>query len=251
MFIAKSRELEHFAFTDGVQAYAPLSRASRPRPPSQRSVPTFDPPAFIAPEYSTPNSLKRLEDIVIASVALVLLSPVLLFAALMIRLTSPGPAIFRQQRVGLNGRAFTMLKFRTMHHQPKRPELLQATRNDRRVTWFGALLRRSSIDELPQLFNVVLGDMSVVGPRPHAPGTRAGGRLFEQVTHRYAARHCVKPGITGLAQVRGWRGETDTEEKLLRRLDCDLEYIATWNLRADLGIILRTAGAVLRMQNAY
>ena len=127
----------------------------------------------------------------------------------------------------------------------------QATRDDPRVTRLGRFLRRTSFDELPQLLNVLSGEMSLVGPRPHAPGTCAAGRPFETITDRYAQRHCVKPGMTGLAQVRGWRGETDTVEKLLHRVDSDLEYIAMWSLRRDLAIIVRTAVTVLLMRNAY
>ena len=123
--------------------------------------------------------------------------------------------------------------------------------DDPRVTWFGALLRRSSFDEVPQFLNVLAGSMSVVGPRPHAPGTCVGRRPFETITSRYAARHSVKPGMTGLAQVRGWRGETDTEDKLMRRLESDLEYIATRSPGGDLLIIGRTIVEVLRMRNAY
>jgi lipopolysaccharide/colanic/teichoic acid biosynthesis glycosyltransferase len=196
--------------------------------------------------------LKRIEDIVIATTLLALLSAPMVLVALAIRLTSRGPALFAQERIGLYGQRFRMLKFRTMRHGDIRPGLCpQATRNDPRVTWLGALLRRTSFDELPQLLNVLEGSMSIVGPRPHAPGTCAAGRPFELITTRYAARHCVKPGMTGLAQVRGWRGETDTEEKLLRRVDSDLEYIATWTLLRDLLIILRTVSAVICMRNAW
>jgi polysaccharide biosynthesis protein PslA len=145
-----------------------------------------------------------------------------------------------------------MLKFRTMRDAPIIPgSCPQATRHDPRVTGIGAWLRHTSIDEIPQLLNVLAGTMSLVGPRPHAPGTCVADRPFEAISHRYAARHCVKPGMTGLAQIRGWRGETDTEEKLLRRLDSDLEYIADWSLGADLLIIGRTIATVLRMPNAY
>jgi lipopolysaccharide/colanic/teichoic acid biosynthesis glycosyltransferase len=195
---------------------------------------------------------KRLVDLACALTGLVLLALPALCLMLAIRLNSPGPVLFRQRRTGLHGQMFTLLKFRTMYLDPGSPEILrQCTRHDSRVTWVGRWLRRYSLDELPQLINVLRGDMSIVGPRPHAPGTRAGGRLFEDVTHRYAARHSVKPGMTGLAQVLGWRGETDTEEKLLRRVTCDLEYIATWSTGLDLSIICRTAGSVLRMRNAY
>ena len=196
--------------------------------------------------------IKRIGDIVLASIFLLVGSVPMLVVAVAIRLTSPGPALFRQQRIGLHGQCFTMLKFRTMRAPRQTPgHCQQVTRDDPRVTRLGRWLRRTSFDELPQLFNVLAGSMSLVGPRPHAPGTCAAGRAFEDVAHRYAERHCVKPGMTGLAQVRGWRGETDTEEKLLRRVDSDLEYIATWSLRRDLAIIGRTIVTVLRMTNAY
>ncbi|HET6309252.1 MAG TPA: sugar transferase [Rhodopila sp.] len=195
---------------------------------------------------------KRAADIVLASLALSVLGVPMLLAAAAIRLTSKGPALFRQQRTGLHGRPFVVLKFRTMRHAAAPPaHLAQATRDDPRVTRIGAWLRRTSFDELPQLLNVLAGSMSLVGPRPHAPGTLAAGRPFEAITTRYGARHAVKPGMTGLAQVRGWRGETDTEEKLLRRIDSDLEYIATWSLGRDLRIIGRTIVTVPRMTNAY
>ena len=196
--------------------------------------------------------LKRLVDVVFALTALILFAVPVLFLALAVRLTSPGPVLFRQQRIGLSGRKFTAFKFRTMYsHSADTVTLRQATRHDPRVTGVGRWMRRYSVDELPQLINVLRGEMSVVGPRPHAPGTRAGGNLFEDVTRCYGARHFVKPGMTGLAQVRGWRGETDTEEKLLHRIDCDFEYIAHWSPGLDLAIIWRTARSVLRAGNAY
>jgi polysaccharide biosynthesis protein PslA len=196
--------------------------------------------------------VKRSFDIALALVFLALAGLPMLLIAAAIRLTSKGPALFRQERVGLNGQRFVMLKFRTMHHTPAVPgSCPQATRDDPRVTYVGARLRHSSFDELPQLLNVLAGSMSLVGPRPHAPGTCVRGRPFEAVSHRYAARHRAKPGMTGLAQIRGWRGETDTEEKLLCRIDSDLEYIATWSLGSDLRIIGRTIATVLRMPNAY
>ena len=196
--------------------------------------------------------IKRTADIVMALALLSLVALPMLLVAAVIRLTSPGPALFRQQRIGLNGQRFTMLKFRTMRHIAEPAGTCrQATRNDDRITGFGVWLRRSSFDELPQFLNVLAGSMSLVGPRPHAPGTCAAGRPFEAIARDYAARHCVKPGMTGLAQVRGLRGETDTEEKLLRRVDSDLEYIATWSLTRDLLIICRTIVTVLRMMNAY
>jgi lipopolysaccharide/colanic/teichoic acid biosynthesis glycosyltransferase len=195
---------------------------------------------------------KRLVDMVLALLVLTLLAVPMMLVAVAIRIDSPGPALFRQRRIGLNGRHFEMLKFRTMrHHTASTADCRQASRHDPRVTRVGQWLRCLSADELPQFINVLRGDMSIVGPRPHTPGTRAGGRLFEHVSPRYDERHHVRPGITGLAQVRGWRGETDTEDKLLRRIDCDLEYIENWSLSLDLWIAWCTIGTVLRMRNAY
>src|SRR5579872_2957511 len=166
------------------------------------------------------NAAKRTMDIVLAVLLLTVFVAVMLMIALAIRLETPGPVFFRQRRVGLANADFAMWKFRTMQqHASAHGKLVQTTRNDPRITRVGVFLRRTSLDELPQLFNVLLGDMSIVGPRPHAPGTCAGGKPFELVTPNYSARHSVRPGMTGLAQVRGWRGETDTEAKLLRRIE--------------------------------
>lgn len=214
-------------------------------------------PISYASRLNTPISgwhgtAKRLADIVIALVLLAVFALPMLLTAMAIRLDSPGPILFHQRRIGFANIGFDMLKFRTMrHHAPEPGSLRQTTRHDPRITRVGAVLRRTSLDELPQLFNVLQGDMSIVGPRPHAPGTCAGGRPFEMVTPRYPARHCVRPGLTGLAQVRGWRGETETEEKLLRRVEADLEYIETWSLGLDFVILARTAISVLAMRNAY
>jgi len=198
------------------------------------------------------RAIKRLMDVGLTLAALIVLALPALFIMLAIRLESTGPVLFRQQRIGKLGRPFTALKFRSMYWQPNESGMItQATSRDARVTRIGRWLRRFSVDELPQLINVLRGEMSIVGPRPHAPGTRAGGHLFEDVTKCYSSRHCVKPGLTGLAQVRGWRGETDTQEKLLHRIDCDFEYIAHWSVGLDLAIIGRTARSVLRMGNAY
>lgn len=195
---------------------------------------------------------KRGMDIVVSLLALIVHAPLLLLVAIAIKLDSPGPVLFRQQRIGLHGHPFELLKFRTMQHHPQdRGRLQQTCPHDPRVTRVGVLLRHTSFDELPQLWHVLRGEMSLVGPRPHAPGTCAGATPFEQVTDRYQQRHRVRPGITGLAQVRGWRGQTDTEEKLLHRLDSDLEYIASWSLRLDCIILARTVATVLRMRNAY
>ncbi|MGE0416194.1 MAG: sugar transferase [Acetobacteraceae bacterium] len=209
--------------------------------------------AYALPVAGWAGFVKRAMDLVLTLALLLLMAVPMLAIAVLIRRDSPGPALFRQTRIGLNGQPFELLKFRTMHDHPAdlSQEFQQATRHDPRVTRIGAWLRRTSLDELPQLLNVLLGEMSIVGPRPHAPGTRAGARRFEDVTYRYAARHRVRPGMTGLAQVRGQRGETDTEEKLIQRLESDLEYIGTWSLALDLTIIWRTAFSVLRMRNAY
>ncbi len=196
--------------------------------------------------------VKRGEDIVLALAALLLFALPMLLIAIAVRLDSSGPILFRQRRVGLYDQPFEMLKFRTMRHDMADPEVSQqATRDDPRVTAIGALLRRTSLDELPQLLNVLRGDMAMVGPRPHAPGTRAAGRLFHEVVPFYSARHRIRPGLTGLAQVRGFRGETDTEEKLVDRVSSDFEYIDKWSIPLDLLIILRTALAILCRTNAY
>lgn len=199
------------------------------------------------------GALKRTEDVLIASFMLALLAPLMAIVAVWVWCDSRGPVLFTQRRIGLGGREFAMLKFRTMHAAPEgnSGEWFQAVRGDARVTRAGAFLRRTSFDELPQLVNVLRGEMSLVGPRPHAPGTRAGGRRFEEVAPLYAARHRVRPGMTGLAQVRGWRGETDTEEKLVQRIASDLEYIGGWSLWLDLVLLTRTFGAMLSMRNAY
>ncbi|MDQ2802466.1 MAG: sugar transferase, partial [Pseudomonadota bacterium] len=192
------------------------------------------------------------EDIAVSLIALVVLAPLMGFIALWILWDSPGPVLFRQRRTGFAGRDFQMLKFRTMHHRPTDGDRCrQATKGDARITRAGTFLRRTSFDELPQLFNVLHGDMSLVGPRPHAPGTRAASRTFEQVVPGYAARHRVRPGMTGLAQVRGWRGETETEEKIVRRVACDFEYIERWSIWLDLAVLVRTPCAMLGMKNAY
>lgn len=193
---------------------------------------------------------KRIADAIFAAGALGVLLPVLILIALAIRVETPGPALFRQRRIGLGNASFDILKFRTMRWEGAGAEMRQARAGDPRVTRVGAFLRRSSLDELPQLVNILRGEMSLVGPRPHAPGTRASGRPFEQVSPLYAARHRMPPGLTGLAQIRGWRGETDTEDKLIRRLESDLEYIETWSLRRDIGILARTPAAIFSCTNA-
>lgn len=185
--------------------------------------------------------LKKIEDSVLGAFFILLLSPLLLLIAIAIKLDSKGPVFFRQPREGFNNRTFHIWKFRSMYQDMAQVDAIQqAQRGDPRVTRVGRILRRTSLDELPQLFNVISGEMSLVGPRPHAESTRAGDRLFGEVVATYAARHKVKPGMTGWAQVSGWRGETDTEEKLVRRLEHDLYYIENWSVLFDLYILLRT-----------
>lgn len=207
---------------------------------------------FERPISGTDAMLKRAEDMVLTLGILFFIWPLMLLAAIAVRLDSPGPIFFRQPREGFNNRPFNVLKFRSMTHDACEEDgIQQATKGDKRVTRVGRIIRATSIDELPQLFNVIGGDMSLVGPRPHAPSTRAGGRLFHEVIQTYAARHKVKPGISGWAQVCGWRGETDTEEKLVKRLEHDLYYIENWSISFDLYILVRTVLAVLAPRNAF
>lgn len=186
-----------------------------------------------------------------ATIGLLILSPLLLLIALAIRLDSPGPIFFRQERIGLNNRPFRIMKFRTMYGPgDDRVDIVQVRSDDPRVTRVGHVLRRFSLDELPQLFNVLKGDMSLVGPRPHPPGNMVAGRYFFDILETYAARHRVKPGITGLAQILGYRGQTDVEEKLRRRVEADLHYINNWSFLLDIEILVRTIPAVLRGRNS-
>ena len=191
---------------------------------------------------------KRAFDLLFASVALLLLTPVLVVAALLIKLDSAGPVFFLQHRHGFNQKPFRILKLRTMRTLDDGPVISQAKKDDPRVTKVGAWLRRWNIDELPQLFNVIMGDMSLVGPRPHA---LSHDRDYERRISLYARRHNVKPGITGWAQIHGFRGETDTDDKMERRVECDLYYIDNWSLGLDLQILLRTALSPTSYRNAY
>ena len=196
--------------------------------------------------------LKRTEDLVVAGAMVVFVLPVLVAVSVAIKLDSPGPVLFRQARAGFNGRTFRVWKFRTMHaHMADQAAARQTSRDDRRVTRVGRLLRRTSLDELPQLFNVLSGEMSIVGPRPHALGMTTVGLPVHEALEEYTARHRLKPGITGLAQISGSRGEVDTLEKLRRRVDLDCDYIENWSLGFDLWIIARTALLVLFDRNAY
>jgi Undecaprenyl-phosphate glucose phosphotransferase len=207
---------------------------------------------FERPISGIDAGVKLAEDKILTILILAMIWPLLLIIALIVKLDSPGPVFFRQPREGFNNKPFRVYKFRTMYKdQSQFSGIQQASRTDPRVTRVGRILRRTSLDELPQLFNVLNGDMSLVGPRPHAASTRAGGRLFSDVVASYAARHKVKPGITGWAQVCGWRGETDTEEKLVKRLEHDLHYIENWSLWFDFYILFRTIGSVLLPRNAF
>lgn len=200
------------------------------------------------PFTGTNELVKRISDIVLASLILVLISPLLLVIAIGVKLSSPGPAIFRQRRNGLDGEEIIVYKFRSMRAMDNGEVVKQATKNDPRITPFGAFLRRTSLDELPQFINVLQGRMSIVGPRPHAV---AHNELYRQLIKAYMVRHKVKPGITGWAQVHGHRGETDTVEKMQARVEYDLEYLRNWSLGLDLQIIARTIIVVLRGSNAY
>jgi len=200
------------------------------------------------PFQGTRGLTKRFMDIVISTVVLLVLSPFLLLIALLIKLSSPGPVIFRQRRYGLDGQIIDVYKFRTMTVAEDGPQVKQVTRNDPRVTRIGVLLRRYSIDELPQLINVITGSMSLVGPRPHAI---AHNELYRRLIKGYMVRHKVLPGITGLAQVNGCRGETSRLEDMKARIEYDLDYLRQWTPALDLKILARTAVQVLRDRQAY
>jgi putative colanic acid biosynthesis UDP-glucose lipid carrier transferase len=199
--------------------------------------------------FSGLNSLiKRTSDIVLASVILLLLAPFMLTIAIAVKYTSKGPVIFRQRRYGLNGDEIVVYKFRSMAVCEDGARVTQAQKDDLRVTRLGAVLRRTSLDELPQFLNVLGGSMSIVGPRPHAV---AHNEQYRGLIKGYMLRHKVKPGITGWAQVNGLRGETDTLDKMEARVEFDLDYLRNWSLRLDLWIVLRTVKVVLGRDNAY
>lgn len=199
--------------------------------------------------YSGVNgALKRGFDIVITLAALALLWPLMILIAIGVKLSSPGPAIFKQRRYGMDGREILVYKFRTMTVQEDGNVVRQATKNDRRVTPFGAFLRKTSLDELPQLLNVLAGSMSIVGPRPHAV---AHNEQYRTMIKGYMLRHKVRPGITGWAQVNGFRGETDTIEKMKGRVEHDLHYLRNWSLSLDLWVIVKTVVVLFRDKAAY
>lgn len=195
--------------------------------------------------------VKRLFDLGVSVTAIVLLAPLLAMIALVIRLDSPGPILFRQARMGRGNRLFSILKFRTMRSEATDASgARSATRGDDRLTRIGHLLRRTSLDELPQLLNVLRSEMSIVGPRPHPLGCRAEDQHFWTIDERYFDRHAIKPGITGLAQVRGFRGATSKRSEVTERLGADREYIDGWHIGRDIAILVRTIG-VLAHPNAF
>ncbi|MDT7835843.1 undecaprenyl-phosphate glucose phosphotransferase [Aquabacterium sp. OR-4] len=200
------------------------------------------------PFTGTNRLIKRISDIVLALLILVLISPLMAAVAIGVKLSSPGPAVFKQRRNGLDGEEIIVYKFRSMRAMDNGTVVKQATKGDPRITPFGAFIRRTSLDELPQFINVLQGRMSIVGPRPHAV---AHNEMYRQLIKAYMVRHKVKPGITGWAQINGHRGETDTIEKMQARVEYDLEYLRNWSLGLDLVIILRTIKTIRGESNAY
>ena len=191
---------------------------------------------------------KRALDILVAGGALLFFAPLFLLVAILIKLESPGPVLFRQLRGGLNGRSFTIYKFRSMRCQENGSKVVQAKRDDARITIVGKIIRKSSIDELPQLLNVLKGDMSIVGPRPHA---LAHDEQYGALIANYNLRFRARPGLTGLAQIRGLRGGTTALEAMAARVDADNEYIERWTLGSDIKILLMTVPHLLMAENAY
>jgi polysaccharide biosynthesis protein PslA len=223
--------------------------------PLRRAGRAFDLPLLMActrPIGGWRASIKRTEDVVLSLGVLLFISPVMLAIAAAIKLTSKGPVFFRQHRLGYNNRVIDVLKFRSMYtHLSDANAVQQTFRGDKRVTQVGAWLRKTSLDELPQLLNVLRGDMSLVGPRPHALATTAGGLALEDAVPVYPSRHRVKPGITGWAQVNGYRGALDSVDKIVQRVNHDLYYIENWSLGLDLKILWRTARLVFDDDNAF
>jgi len=192
--------------------------------------------------------IKLVSDVVLSVLILALILPLLLIIAVAVKLTSPGPVIFKQRRYGLDGREIIVYKFRSMTVTEDGPTIQQARKGDARITPLGRFLRKTSLDEFPQFFNVLQGRMSIVGPRPHAV---AHNELYRKLIKGYMLRHKVKPGITGWAQVNGFRGETETLEKMSGRIEFDLEYLRNWSLRLDLYIIAKTAWVIFFRKDAY
>jgi exopolysaccharide biosynthesis polyprenyl glycosylphosphotransferase len=196
--------------------------------------------------------MKRAFDIFFSIGALIALSPVMLITAIAIKLDSKGPVIFKQKRFGFNNEVVEVLKFRSMYTDMSDHDAKQVvTKGDPRVTKVGRFIRKSSIDELPQLINVLAGSLSLVGPRPHAVNAHTQNQLWDEVVDGYFGRHKVKPGVTGWAQINGWRGEVDNEEKIRRRVEHDLYYIENWSVLFDLYILFATPMKLLNTENAY
>lgn len=223
-------------------AVTPLRRG---QPPEDRDVPDerMLPPLPVATSIA-----KRLFDILVASSALLVFLPLLVMLAMLIRLDSPGAALFRQRRTGLRGQVFTIYKLRTMTVVEDADNVRQATKNDARVTQIGAVLRKLSLDELPQLFNVLVGDMSIVGPRPHAI---AHDQFYSERIPTYGDRFRARPGLTGFAQISGYRGEVRELKQMADRITADNAYIDRWSLGLDLMIAVKTLPLMLRDPNAY
>jgi len=215
------------------------------------NVPVLD--VFDRPIADWDLVLKSIFDRTVGSILLLALAPVMIATAIAVKLDSRGPVLFRQKRYGFNNELIEVYKFRSMHaDQADAAAAKLATRDDPRVTRVGRFIRKTSIDELPQLFNVVFaGNLSLVGPRPHAMQAKAADKLYDKVVDGYFARHRVKPGITGWAQINGWRGETDTREKIQRRVEHDLYYIENWSVFFDLQILAMTPLALVKTENAY
>jgi Undecaprenyl-phosphate glucose phosphotransferase len=214
-------------------------------------VPTLD--VFEQPITDWDMVLKSMFDRIVGAIILVLLAPVMALVALAIKLDSPGPVLFMQKRYGFNNERIDVFKFRSLFHDQADPLAAKVvTKGDKRVTRVGRFIRKSSLDELPQLFNVVFkGNLSLVGPRPHAVQGKLQSRLFDEAVDGYFARHRVKPGITGWAQINGWRGEVDSEEKIQKRVEFDLYYIENWSVLFDLYILFKTPFALIKGENAY
>ncbi len=201
-----------------------------------------------SPFTGSNGTLKRGCDLLLSTLILMLISPLLIIIAIGVKLSSPGPVLFQQRRYGLDGKEILVYKFRSMTVMENGDDVTQATRQDPRITRFGAFLRKTSLDELPQFFNVLQGRMSIVGPRPHAI---SHNELYRNLIKGYMIRHKVKPGITGWAQVKGYRGETETLDKMQARINHDLDYLRNWSLFLDLIIIFKTIGVVIKDKNAY
>jgi exopolysaccharide biosynthesis polyprenyl glycosylphosphotransferase len=224
---------------DSQMLFAPLAYRARGHRPRRRRVYYLSHRGALS--EPSRSRCKRIFDVTVAGLALAILAPFLLGVAIAIKLTSPGPVFFTQDRYGYRNRRFRIYKFRTMHTAlSDRSGVTQTVGDDPRVTLLGRILRRTSIDELPQLINVVLGDMSLVGPRPHVPGMKAASVKYEDLVPYYFHRHSIRPGITGLAQVNGCRGSTARADAAVSRVDYDLQYIEQWSLWLDIKIIVRT-----------